>query len=285
MRVHSTDGAHHLTFSRVERTIFGRPFPGKFRVARVYARLVGLERKPFRGVADVAAGRFWVDTAELTDWGTLFGTFEERELRWLQNHLHGVRHAWDIGAHHGTYAVALARLVGAAGVVHAVEPFPLSIEILRRNVRLNGVESIVDAHECAIADYVGEGSLQLSPHESGNHSLTEALAFEGRTLPVQVTTLDRLQEEFGVPDFVKVDVERGELRVFEGARRLLEFRRTTFLFESELWDDARGEVQAFLRDAGYALSSLKRGREVAGVGARMILARPTKTKLYPAKVD
>lgn len=277
MRVYSANGTEHLKFSRIERTVFGRPFLGKFRLARLYARLVGLDRKPFRGIADVAAGRFWVDTTELTDWATLFGTFEERELRWFRKHLRGVRNVWDIGAHHGTHAVALARLVGAAGVVHAFEPFPASLEILRRNARLNGVESIVHAHEYAIADYVGGAAFQLSARESGNHSLTDAVAFEGRTLPVQVTSVDNLIDDLGVPDFVKVDVERGELSVFEGARHLLELQRTTFLFESEPWDEARGAVHAVLRDAGYDLSSLDRGREVPGLGARMILARPTKS--------
>jgi hypothetical protein len=50
-----------------------------------------------------------------------------------------------------------------------------------------------------------------------------------------------------------------------------------FLFEIEPWDDARSAVHAVLEEAGYELSSLKRGSDVPGVRGRMVLARPKES--------
>jgi FkbM family methyltransferase len=277
VKIRTADGEPQLTFSPLECAIFARSFRGKLRLARAYSNLRGLKRRPFVGVATVPLGRYVVDTREHADWALLFGSMEERDLRWLSRNLRGIGHAWDVGAHRGTYSVALARLIGPSGAVHAFEPFPASMAVLSRNLELNGVAGVVCTHPEAIADYVGRGTLQLSGIDSGKHSLIDAIGFAGNTVDVLVRTLDSVLDEVGVPDFVKIDIERAELDALRGAPRLLGLRRTTFLFESEVWDEGRDAVHALLREAGYGLTSLVRGREVEGVGGRMIIARPTTT--------
>lgn len=254
-----------LVLSPVERAILWRTYPGKLRLARLYSAIA--MRQPLVAVAQTPHGRFRVETGDAQDWALLFGGMEQRELRWLRGNVSGV--AFDIGAHHGVYTVALARLCDR---VIAVEPFPESAARVRENLALN--ELSAEIVEAAVSDKVGTAEFQLSPNGPQCHSLHDALRFAGETMNVAVTTLDALAEEFGVPDFVKLDIERGELEAFRGARELLARRRTLFLFESALWDDRRDEVHALLRSARYRVSALVRGKERHGTKSDMLLARP-----------
>jgi FkbM family methyltransferase len=263
-----------LTLSRLEKAVFSPRYRGKLRLARAYSRLRGLTEHPFVGVAETKLGRFYVDTRLRDDWALLFGSMEEDELRWVRRFFPRLRHAWDIGAHHGLYAIALGRVVQAGGRIHAFEPFPDSAEVIRRNVELNNLSQVVTVHERAIGERSGDAMLQVSALGPQNHSLREALQFSGREVRVSVTSMDEVAAHYGVPEFVKVDVEGGEYEVFAGGSGLLARQQTWFLFESERWDRRRDEVQSLLRSHGYVISSLVRSHEIPGSTGRMLIARP-----------
>jgi FkbM family methyltransferase len=205
----------------------------------------------------------------------LFGGMEESQLRWLGRAFPRLTHAWDIGAHHGLYTIALARLAAPAGIVHAFEPFPGSAEVLRANLELNGLQDIARIHTQAVGTRAGRARLNLSLEGPQNHSLTIPIAFSGESIDIDVIALDDAVQEYGRPEFVKIDVEGGELEVFSGADGLLEQRETCFLFESEAWDPRRSKVHKLLRTYGYKITTLSRGREIPGTDGRMLLARPS----------
>lgn len=259
-----------LTLNAVEHALFRRAFRGKLRLAGAYSRLVGLSSRPFEGTAYGAVGNFYVDTTHHEDWAMIFGGMEHAHLKWALAECRSAERAWDIGAHHGYYTVGLA---GVVPEVVAFEPFPASAQRIRTNVALNAVDAAV--HEVAVADRVGRAELLLSTGGSQNHSIVGHNP-SGEVVDVEATTLDALAEELGVPDFVKMDVEGAELRVFRGAARLLGHRKTTFLFESELWQPTRAEVHELLLATGYRVTSLVRDRERDGTAARMLVARPPR---------
>lgn len=259
-----------LTLNQVERSIFSRTFRGKLRLAGVYSALTGLTRNSFEGIAVGSIGRFEVDTAHHEDWAMIFGGMEHAHLRWALRECAGAERVWDVGAHHGFYTVALARIVDE---VHAFEPFPESAERIRRNVELNDVRATV--HEVAVSDKSGRAHLLLSVDGPQNHSIVGHRP-SGATVEVDTSTLDELAARLGIPAFVKIDVEGAEAAVFRGATQLFAEQSTTFLFERERWHSTREEAHALLRDAGYTLTSLVRGKEVDGTNARMLVARPVR---------
>jgi hypothetical protein len=57
----------------------------------------------------------------------------------------------DVGANHGLYAYHLSRLVGPTGCVHAFEPIPLNLTILRHTVKSLGLTNVV-VHPNACGD-------------------------------------------------------------------------------------------------------------------------------------
>ncbi|HSR11488.1 MAG TPA: FkbM family methyltransferase [Thermodesulfobacteriota bacterium] len=129
---------------------------------------------------------------------------------------------FDIGSHIGSHLDIFLNL-GAR--VIALEPQPQCIRLLRRRYGRNRRAVLL---EQAAAAEPGFRTLHVSQKAPTLSTLSEEWAAEIRTdpdfsgthwdlrIPVRVTTLDSLIEEYGVPVFCKVDVEGGELEVLRG---------------------------------------------------------------------
>lgn len=133
----------------------------------------------------------------------------------------------DIGAHAGVYTAALAKLTP---MVHAFEPSPRRAALLRKLALPN-----VCVHQQAASDKPGTATLRtpiekdkpvdslatLESHLSG--------AFIEETVSLSAID-DVISETVG---FIKIDVEGHELKVLNGALRIIESCRPIFLVECE----------------------------------------------------
>jgi FkbM family methyltransferase len=145
---------------------------------------------------------------------------------------------FDIGANVGTYTEAFLSL--GAGKVVAVEPTPDLVRKLKyiRDKRLKVVGSAV-GKEAGILPF---NLSNFSTLNSFSGEWIDKVAQEvpaGRpqwisTVNVDVTTLDALIKEHGIPDFVKIDVEGAELQVLQGLTSSPKY--LSFEFHSELHD-------------------------------------------------
>ncbi len=121
----------------------------------------------------------------------------------------------DAGANLGVHTLALARLVGPDGCVHAFEPAPRNVALLRRTLALNGVEGRTRVHATALGDQAGSATLHLGAR-GGLHSLYP-LPDSTDALPVQVETLDQVLAGGPPLDLLKADVEGAEIAILNGA--------------------------------------------------------------------
>jgi FkbM family methyltransferase len=128
----------------------------------------------------------------------------------------------DAGANLGIYTIAAARVVGPQGRVVAVEPTPTTAEMLRQNVRLNGLweTGVVEVHECAVGAAPGRARLATNRADSGHNSLFPESGATGH-VDVDVLPLDDLIPAGTRVDVVKIDVEGGELAVLRGMERVV----------------------------------------------------------------
>jgi FkbM family methyltransferase len=128
----------------------------------------------------------------------------------------------DAGANMGLYTLHAARLVGATGRVHSIEPSPRTWEVLRGNIQVNGLLEcgIVQLHQVAVSNCIGEASLAIYSDKSGHNTLYPA-ELSDRMVRVPVVTLDVLLQNEPHVDLVKIDVEGAEALVFEGMTEVI----------------------------------------------------------------
>jgi FkbM family methyltransferase len=164
-------------------------------------------------------GAWWLATNDAASDAIFAGHFEPAEMHVVERYLRPGMTVLDIGAHHGFYTLLAAKQVGSTGRVIAFEPSPRELERLRMHLRLNHathaevVELALGAEEGQTQFFVVEGV------ESGCNSLRPPdVADPRRQIVVQRRTLDQvcLERSIGVVDFVKLDVEGGELDVLRG---------------------------------------------------------------------
>jgi FkbM family methyltransferase len=158
---------------------------------------------------------------------------------------------WDVGAHSGFMTLIASRLVGPEGRVVAVEPIEANRRRLEEHLALNRVTNVTVV-PLALADRSGSGTMVERDESSFQWSLDGS---DGglRSVHVQLSTLDALASEVGVPDVLKIDVEDAELDVLRGGRLTIAERRPAMVVEFLTAARAR-EAEEEL--AGYRFSRL-----------------------------
>ena len=172
------------------------------------------------------------------------------EIGFMLGSVRSGQSAIDLGAHKGGYTYWLARAVGRAGRVVAVEP---QKELADRLTALMASRPQVAVHWGAISDGTGSGTLSLRGDGSSHGASIAGFADGevGRTVEVPTISLDDLAEHHGLDavHFIKCDVEGHETAVFGAAHAFINRHRPVILCECEerhAADDSQG-VAALLR--------------------------------------
>jgi len=181
------------------------------------SRLVNLLRA---GPVDVqyqgAAFRFY-HQASATERGALFNPdYNREELDFLRAHTPAGGVFVDVGANVGTYAMVLARHVGASGKVIAIEPHPITHARLAFNRVASGFTQVLLV---AAAAGASDGELMIET-DGDNLGASHIVSGEaaGNAISVPSLRLQRILDDAGVGrvDTLKIDVEGYEDRVLTG---------------------------------------------------------------------
>ena len=169
-------------------------------------------------------GGWWLAEKSAMDHQLMYNEFETTETHFVQKLLRARMTALDVGAHHGLYTLLLSRKVGRSGKVIAFEPSPRECRRLERHLRFNRCAN-VHLERCAVGSEPGEADLFLADgfQDWCNSLRPPALPDATHTVTVRVRRIDDVLAEQRVAkvDFIKLDVEGGELAALEGATRIL----------------------------------------------------------------
>jgi FkbM family methyltransferase len=240
---------------------FTRRVPDR-RPARWLARQVRkfYLRKPREDVrAQVAGCAMELNPRDYVEGQLLFTPqfYEAGERAWVAGHLEPGEVFVDLGAHAGSYTLIAARAVGPSGRVVAVEADPRTVERLRNNVRLNGLENVEIVHG-GVSD--AEELLHLSMNASRNTGASSFLIPVGDDVAVPCRPLLDVLRERAVERVagLKADIEGFEFRVL---RRFLADAPESLwpgfvLVEQKDWwvEQAGGNAVELLCSHGYEVA-------------------------------
>lgn len=137
----------------------------------------------------------------------------------------------DVGCHKGEMLDEMVRLA-PEGKHLAFEPIPELFDGLRK--RYNGS---VQLHQLALSDHSGETTFHhvvSNPAYSGIRKRTYKSAENVQQIRVRTERLDELLDEQFRLDFLKIDVEGGELQVLKGAAETIARSKPVIVFEHGL---------------------------------------------------
>jgi len=225
-------------------------------IALGYPRI--LKERALR-VADMGGYRFYVNVGESLGVGPYF--FGDSGAAWLTRSLLRTGDICvDAGANVGHYTFLAASVVGPSGRVFAFEPNPDFASLVQRSIALNGYEGVIEVCGEALWSATGERKrfyLSVEPTNSGTSSLVNHGWFlsESKTIDVQTLRFDDFAARSKIASFrlVKIDVERAEAELLEGAEGTLRSRGIDYVI-IEMYEGSR--AHELLRNAGYEGSLL-----------------------------
>jgi len=205
-------------------------------------------------------GAWWLARKDHVGEPILYNRFETAECSFVERFLQPGMTALDIGAHHGFYTLLASLRVGAEGHVISFEPSLRERKALLRHVKLNRCRN-VSVQALAVGKEIADASMYVvEGRQTGCNSLRLPIVESGTSKQrVSVTRLDDWLrgQKIDRVDFIKLDVEGGELDVLKGAEQLLARRpRPVILAEvqdvrTQPWGYRAREIIDYLRERGY----------------------------------
>jgi FkbM family methyltransferase len=156
--------------------------------------------------------------------------YESQTLSFIKRSCKEGDTVFDLGAHLGLITVVMAQCVGPNGNVISFEPTPFTNGILRRTVRINGIQKLVEVRNEAVSNASGVAAFHDTNNQASNANSLVRGPQTHHSVEVATISLDDFAEQRNLrPAVIKIDVEGAELDVLRGATRLL--RR----FRPALW--------------------------------------------------
>lgn len=167
----------------------------------------------------------------------LFGERELEHKKMLEEVLEPGMSVLDIGANIGYYALMELNLIGKTGNLIAVEPSPSNVDLLKRNLSLNGYLG-VEVHNAAISNISGNKLFHLSSMSNLNtfHNIGTGIEhLSGESLNVQTFTVPEIMKGRHL-DLIRMDVEGHEVEVLDGLLPAIENNEMSpmIIFETHL---------------------------------------------------
>ena len=199
-----------------------------------------------------------------------FSTKEPETLEWIDAIPEGAT-MWDVGANIGLYSVYAAVRRGCR--VIAFEPSVFNLELLARNVHLNGVSDKITLVPVALSDTRQAAKMRLTTTEWGGALSTfgESFGFDGLAIKqvfeyqmLGVTMTDAV-ERLGLPapQYLKMDVDGLEHFILKGGASVLAVIREALVEVNDDFKEQAAQCHALLTDAGLVLREKRHSALIA----------------------
>ena len=178
-------------------------------------------------------------------------------LNFINELFYSPNFALDIGANHGIYTTVLANKFSK---VYSFEPHPDNIKIIKEKLEKNNIKNVV-LEQKAISKSNGIIDLFINKSNHGGHSIVEQLVDCGRwgylrenSIKVETVTIDDYCKDKKI-DFIKCDIEGGEIEIFYTAVHTLKNNDIKIILETHQVEYDWNILKQFFKDLGYEFFS------------------------------
>ena len=133
---------------------------------------------------------------------------------------------FDIGANVGVYSCIFATKYPRA-VVYAFEPVPTTYTVLQKNIKANGLEKHIVAHNFALWSKTGRVNMGMPDNRDQRNSGLFSAYHTDNQVEIMAIPLDSALNV--KPDFIKIDVEGAEAEVIKGGIRKFTAAKTIYI--------------------------------------------------------
>lgn len=186
-----------------------------------------------------------------------FATKEPETLEWIDG-LPGACILWDVGANVGLYSVYAAKKRGCKVV--AFEPSVFNLELLARNLFLNGLQNQVGIAAVALSDGLGMNQMRMTSTDWGGalSSFGQDFGWDGNSIATNFTfqTIGISMDEavsvlqLPAPAYIKMDVDGIEHIILRGGAEVLSQIRGILVEINDGFEEQGKEAEQILRAAG-----------------------------------
>jgi FkbM family methyltransferase len=189
-----------------------------------------------------------------------FASKEPDTLTWLDTLPEGTT-LWDVGANVGLYSIYAAARRDAR--VYAFEPSVFNLELLARNIYLNGLQDRIVIVPVALSNGIGPSTFKMSSTAWGGalstfgqdfdqHGQTLRSVFEYQTVGVTMVDAHRLLQ-IPLPRFLKIDVDGIEHFILRGGAEVLKHVESVLIEINDDFAEQAEESSRLLQEAGLVL--------------------------------
>jgi len=189
-----------------------------------------------------------------------FSSKEPDTLKWIDE-IPANAVLWDIGANVGLYSIYAAKVHDCR--VFAFEPSVFNLELLARNVFLNGLQERVTIVPVAVSDALGPslfkmsstawgGALSTFGQDFDQHGGKLRSIFEYQTMGMTMDDAIRLLH-MPAPGFIKIDVDGIEHFILRGGAEVLKGVQSVMIEIDDGFVEQAEETARHLQNAGLRL--------------------------------
>jgi FkbM family methyltransferase len=235
-----------------------------------------------RNLLDSAMGKFVEITHEglslkivipntLCEWrAKTFSTKEPETLDWIDS-FEERSVVWDIGANVGLYSMYAAKKRNCS--VWSYEPSVFNLELLARNIFINGLHRQICILPFALSEHMGTRAMRMTTTEWGGALSTFGKnlgwdgkevheIFEFKTIGFSMNDAKELLK-IPQPDYIKMDVDGLEHFILKGGKSVLALVKGVLIEVNDDFNEQAEQCHKFLTQAGLVLQQKRQSDYIA----------------------
>jgi FkbM family methyltransferase len=200
-----------------------------------------------------------------------FSTKEPETLEWIDS-IPKNNTLWDVGANIGLYSVYAAKKRNCR--VWSFEPSVFNLELLARNIFINGLTEEVCIVPMALSDRLGFSKMRLTTTTLGGALSTfgQDFGWDGKVIrqvfefkTIGLSMEDAMQKlAIPIPDYIKMDVDGLEHFILRGGSAILSGIKGILIEVNDDFNEQAEQCLKLLVEAGLVLKEKRHSEISAG---------------------